>query len=512
MCVEVVVAALAFAPGPSRAQPSQGSDECPASTPTFRVGHRIENLDVVGTLGETRKIQVHLWYPARDHDDCDEAADSAPGFGGCHAPAAVYTSRLNGVPLLSTWSPLSWTIAGDAFEDARAAVGDERFPVIVFSHGSGVNAIDYAYTLEALASYGYVVAAPDHVNNTQDDARIDVVNKAGQAAISCFDGLPSPCSHASVADNMIDRYFDVEAVLKALPTWFGHRVDMDRIGIMGHSRGTVTALSLAGGSSGIHRIDSIPAPILSWGQQLHDPTLELPADSRVKAVMGMAIGVPSIAFAANVPDVTVPVLLVGGTLDVTSPLAVSQLAIQLVAHGDPNADKQLVRVPDAVHRHFESACCAELQSSGAIAQGDSRAALDRETARQIMQPPSLAHPGSGVAMDICGFDAFTTPTDVRPLVEAITGFTVIPFEGTPVTPTATSALWAAPTHGLTSDVVNDQMVRLAASFFGRVLNRADDDHRPFRDCLPDEFKNQPPVPEPTPQDLDEAEQHAGDPD
>ena len=70
------------------------SDECPASSPRFRVGHTIKSLNVTGTLGETRPIQVHVWYPARDQDDCDEAKDREGGFGECHAPTAVYTPRL----------------------------------------------------------------------------------------------------------------------------------------------------------------------------------------------------------------------------------------------------------------------------------------------------------------------------------------------------------------------------------------------------------------------------------
>jgi hypothetical protein len=133
------------------------------------VGHLIKSLYVTGTLGETRPIQVHVWYPARDQDDCDEAKDREGGFGECHAPTAVYTPRLWGVPLtteeskrlgLPDWSALTWSTAGHAFEDVRLAEGHERFPLIIFSHGGGNNAIDYAYTLEALASHGYVVVAP----------------------------------------------------------------------------------------------------------------------------------------------------------------------------------------------------------------------------------------------------------------------------------------------------------------------------------------------------------------
>jgi predicted dienelactone hydrolase len=477
------VIALASTPGASRAHEGERSEECPASSPKFRVGHTIKSLNVPGTLGETRPIQVHVWYPARGQDDCDEAADFEQGPGRCHAPAAVYTSRLYGLGSPSfpqwppQWLPLSWTtVSSKASENARVARGDERFPVIIFSHGNQNNAIDYAFTLEALASYGYVVAAPDHLNNTQDDVRIDFVNtQAGKTVIPCLDSLPGPCSRgatpATVPKSMVDRYHDVRAVLDALPSpiWFGPRVDMDRVGIMGHSRGTVTSLVLAGGSD-------------LWG---------LSADKRIKALMGLAIGNATVTSGANAQNVTVPALLVGGTLDRNGPLLVSQAAFAKLR----STDKQLVVIQSGVHRHFDSAYCAQMQSAGSIAQANSNAVLDLQTVTQI-----LVSALSGIAPDYCALDYFEQPINITPIVNSITGFTV---ETTPPN---------VPTTGLTTDTVKEQVISLAVSFFGRVLNRGDGDDRPFTDCLPDEFKNQPPLPDPTQQDLNDAAVHADDSD
>jgi predicted dienelactone hydrolase len=39
--------------------------------------------------------------------------------------------------------------------------------VIVFSHGSVNDPIDYTWTLEGIARAGFIVAAPYHTNNTQ---------------------------------------------------------------------------------------------------------------------------------------------------------------------------------------------------------------------------------------------------------------------------------------------------------------------------------------------------------
>jgi predicted dienelactone hydrolase len=151
-------------------------------------------------------------------------------------------------------------------------MGGGPWPVIVFSHGATNNAIDYAFMLEELASFGFIVAAPDHVGNTQDDVRIDFINAQAQSQLlPCFDNFTAPCQRGTnVPNSMKNRIHDVSAVIDSLTTWFGNRVDVSRIGMIGHSRGTVTALAAAGGSS-------------LWG---------FPPEPRVKAIMGMAIGTP----------------------------------------------------------------------------------------------------------------------------------------------------------------------------------------------------------------------------
>jgi predicted dienelactone hydrolase len=190
------------------------------SLDTFPVGHTIQVVEVRGTSGETRPVDVHIWYPATP----------------CSEPASAYTSRLNGVPLLPQWDPLSWQVISNVSrEGARISQSGGPFPVIVFSHGANNDAIDYARTLETLASHGFVVAAPDHVGNTQDDVRIDFINaEAKFQLLSCFDGLPPPCARTNVPNSMTNRIHDVSAVLDALPDWFGNRVDVTRAGIMGH--------------------------------------------------------------------------------------------------------------------------------------------------------------------------------------------------------------------------------------------------------------------------------------
>jgi predicted dienelactone hydrolase len=382
-----------------------------AAAPDLRVGHTVERMEVTGSAqGETRQVDVHLWYPAERQGRAK----------------ARYTSALYRQKLPAPWTPLSWRVKAEfAREDAPIRHGDERFPVIVFSHGSVNDPIDYAYTLERIAGAGFVVAAPSHVNNTQEDVRIDFINtRAGFRVFPCNDGRPSPCSRPDLARSMQDRVRDISATLDKLPRWLGRRADVDRAGVLGHSRGTVTALAAAGGSG-------------PWG---------FGPEPRVKAIMGMAIGAAAVTSGANVGNVMIPTLLVAGALDMTSPQSVSEAAFDDLG----TTEKAFVSIPNAVHRSFDSTYCDQVQAAGDIAQRDPNAILDLHTASGI-----VTHPSSGWATQYCSLATFTEPADIRPLVASLTG---VPFPA------------SVPTTGLETDEVKRRITELAVGFFGRVLD------------------------------------------
>jgi len=426
----VALAAAAQMPTAAATYGTTGSAE------ELDVGHTVKQIVVPGsTLGEPRQVDVHLWYPA-DEEGLRELGK------------AEYKSRLWGdTRLPEGWVPLSWKVQAEiAREGAGIDPTGAAFPVIVFSHGNVNDPIDYAHTLELIASAGFVVAAPSHVNNTQDDVRIDYVNtQARTTLIPCNDGLPwaptSPCSRTNVPRSMQDRVRDISYVLDALPNWFGGRVDLSRVGVMGHSRGTVTALAAAGGST-------------FWG---------FAAEPRVKAIMGLAIGAQSITDKVDLANVTVPTLLVAGTLDQTSPPAVSQFAFEHIS--TPITEKALVSIENARHRSFDSTYCDQTQAAGAIAQmiDEQRnvdrtppAMLDMHTVKGIVAPLGT----SGRATEFCHPETFTKPVDITLLVEALlkdAGFD-FNFETQKV-----------PTTGLETDEVKEQVKELAVTFFGRVL-------------------------------------------
>src|SRR2546425_1713265 len=235
--VTLVVASVAARPGAAASQldgPFDASAADEADGEGHRAGHRLIRVTLQGSVGEVRNLPVDIWYPARN-------------LGFDDAPVTVYRSGLFGVPLTPAWDPLSWSITSEvAREDVSFRRNGHPYPVIIFSHGSNSEPLRSAKTLEALAADGFVVAAPKHIGNSQDDVRADFVNAAAKAQVlSCEDGMTSPCADPSVPASMRNRALDVEAVAQAVGALFGARVDVDRIGILGHSRGTTTALTVA---------------------------------------------------------------------------------------------------------------------------------------------------------------------------------------------------------------------------------------------------------------------------
>ena len=82
-------------------------------------------------------------------------------------------------------------------------------------------------------------------------------------------------------------------------------------------------------------------------------------EPRVKAIMGMAIGARALRDAIDVTKITVPTVLVAGSLDRNTVQAISEETYASI----PSNDKRLVILPNAVHRSFDSTYCAQLHAA-----------------------------------------------------------------------------------------------------------------------------------------------------
>ncbi len=125
------------------------------------------------------------------------------------------------------YPPLNLSLS--AYREAPAAPGP--FPLIAFTHGHVAIRFQSAFLMEQLASHGFVIVAPDHTGDTFLDANPSalwqiVLERPGDL-ISSVDEL----LRLSAADDPL----------------LGGLVDDDDYVVMGHSLGSITALSVGGG-------------------------------------------------------------------------------------------------------------------------------------------------------------------------------------------------------------------------------------------------------------------------
>lgn len=144
-----------------------------------------------------------------------------------------------------------------------------RYPLIVMSHGSAGSYLSHHDTAAALADAGFVVASINHVGD-------NALDKSRQGYLSIFSTRPREMRR--LIDYMTGAWPD-----KA-------KVDPDRIGFFGFSRGGYTGLVLAGAAPDLAAGLAICAeqPSLPMCRDIAAgkvPQQPYPADARIKAAV-----------------------------------------------------------------------------------------------------------------------------------------------------------------------------------------------------------------------------------
>ncbi|WP_307874553.1 alpha/beta hydrolase family protein [Frankia nepalensis] len=272
-----------------------GPDAPPAPDEPGSRGVGYRTVTIVDQARGGRVLATSVWYPSRSR---------------LPAPArAAVMSRET--------TPASYEIVPNVGLRSRVAVADAPpeagpFPLVVFSHGSAGSRVQFASLAEALASHGYVVAAPDHVGDTMADAA------AGRSA-----------SMVALAS---DRPLDVRAVLDWMLCAghpFASMARPDQVAVIGFSFGGLTAVTSTIGF------------------------LRAPADPRVRAVVAMSPATEVLS-AELLGRVRVPTLLLGGTDDGLTP--VERNADRTFRGLTGAADRMEVVVPTATHNSFSDLC------------------------------------------------------------------------------------------------------------------------------------------------------------
>jgi predicted dienelactone hydrolase len=198
-------------------------------------------------------------------------------------------------------------------------------PLVVISHGLGSSPNDFSYLAEHLASYGFAVAVPEHIGS--DTKHVNSILD-GRAT-----GDVSPVE-------FVDRPLDVKYLLDELtrlsssdPTFQG-RLNLQQIGMIGHSFGGYTSLALAGAGINHERlrqgcVDTQPtfnlSLILQCRANLLPPFNYNLADARIKAVIAVDPLTSTIFGPEGMGDIRIPVMMVSGSHDVVTPSVLEQV-------------------------------------------------------------------------------------------------------------------------------------------------------------------------------------------
>jgi predicted dienelactone hydrolase len=258
---------------PAFAQSPKPSFELPAPTGKLRIG-TTRWVVVDSTRQETfapgrqREVEVLAWYPALATD-----GDTAPYLRSGMEEALSF-ARL--AKLGDAYDSLAH-VKTHAIIDAPPAPSPSRFPVIVFSHGYTGFPSSHTSLAEDLASHGWAVLHVVHPfeaaarlsdgmfvtftdeKNAMRPQVMDVLNewKAEGSTMEKVVSAPDDVEREKLlrgylttlkhTDRVVERWVaDVKAVLDRLPkvgagSALAARLDLDRIGVAGHSMGGVMA-------------------------------------------------------------------------------------------------------------------------------------------------------------------------------------------------------------------------------------------------------------------------------
>ena len=226
-----------------------------------------------------RKIRVQMWYPTDDTSGTKDYWISDGKF-----VSEQIASFVNLPGFLSDYVSV---IKSNSFINASLAKNLNQIPVIIISHGwTSMRDLHTDYA-EMLASNGYLVLGIDHTYGSLgvvfDDGSEVKLNS--EALLNANDK-----NFLSSANQLVDTYYqDDQLVVDYLDTinqekssfsQFANKIDIDNIGILGHSTGGGGAVKLALNNSKIKAVMGLdawvePLSVSTIAKNLNTPALFL---------------------------------------------------------------------------------------------------------------------------------------------------------------------------------------------------------------------------------------------
>lgn len=219
-------------------------------------------------------------------------------------------------------------------------IAGDKLPLVIVSHGHGGGSLNHHDTAETLADAGFLVVALNHPGDNFAD-----LSRAGDISIM----FQRPRDIKRLIDFLLGQWRDAA------------RIDQDRIGFFGFSRGGYTGLVLAGAVPDF-RDPTIPcpepAPICGEIRRNEIPAEPLARDARIKAFV-LADPLSFFSTRESLKALDAPIQLWGSEHggDGVLPESVAALTANLPRKPDFHV------VPDTAHFAFLTPCPPALAKS-----------------------------------------------------------------------------------------------------------------------------------------------------
>ncbi|MGB3405453.1 MAG: alpha/beta hydrolase [Microcoleaceae cyanobacterium] len=210
-----------------------------------------------------------------------------------------------------------------ATDSDRQNIQPRSISVIVISHGLASDRSRFNALAEHLTSYGFAVAVPQH---------------PGSDIQQLQNLLKGDSDQLFEEQQLIDRPLDISYLLDYLEDWnkteFSGQLNLDKVGVWGHSLGGYTGLALAGATLNFEQLqtdcveDSSP---INPSLFLQCRALELPGrtyqlqDPRVQAVFLLNPINSSIFGKTGLSQIQVPVMMTASSNDLLAPALLEQI-------------------------------------------------------------------------------------------------------------------------------------------------------------------------------------------
>ncbi|NQZ65166.1 alpha/beta fold hydrolase, partial [Crocosphaera sp.] len=195
-----------------------------------------------------------------------------------------------------------------------------EYPIVIASHGLASSPEHFADYAEHLASYGYVVAIPQHPGSDRQQLQNLKRGLSRQIFLN---------------SEFIDRPKDISYVIDELErrnqAAFSGKLDLNKIAVIGHSFGGYTALAVAGATLEFEHLaqecpGSLNLSLLLQCNALNlDPEVYSLKDERVKAI-ALTNPLKSAIFGPKgLSRVSIPVYVQAGKYDPATPFVLEQV-------------------------------------------------------------------------------------------------------------------------------------------------------------------------------------------